>query len=100
MKLLALLLLAPTVLSVQTQFALIKGTVFTPEGRSYRGATITVVRSGVDEKQVKKSRKETVSDGLGEFAFRLESGPAKYRITVEAKGFPTQERDVEIAGDE
>jgi hypothetical protein len=54
----------------------------------------------IDAKQQKKTRREAVSDRLGEFAFRLAVGPAKFHLTVEAAGFPKQEKDVEISGDE
>jgi len=84
----------------QTSYSLIKGTVFTAEGRSFPGAKVTVVRTDIDAKQQKKSRREAVSDRLGEFAFRLAVGPAKFHLTVEAAGFPKQEKNVEISGDE
>ena len=87
-------------LFAQAGYSLIKGTVFTAEGRSFQGARITVVRTDVDDKRQKKSRKVGASDRLGEFAFRLDAGPAKYRLTIEAPGFPKQERDIEISGDE
>jgi carboxypeptidase family protein len=84
----------------QANYSLIKGTVFTAEGRSFAGAKVTVIRADIDEKQQKKSRREAVSDRLGEFAFRLAVGPAKFHLTVEAPGFPKQEKDVQISGDE
>ena len=87
-------------LFAQANYSLIKGTVFTAEGRSFPGAKVTIIRADLDAKQQKKSRREAVSDRLGEFAFRLAVGPAKFHLTVEATGFPKQERDIEIAGDE
>jgi len=83
-----------------TNFSLIKGTVFTPDGRPVPGAKITIVRSGIEAKEQKKSRKEAISDRLGEFAFRMDVGPAKFHLSVEAQGFPKQEKEVEVAGDE
>src|SRR6266850_7410522 len=87
-------------LFAQADYSLIKGTVFTAEGRSFPGAKVTVIRTDLDAKQQKKSRREAVSDRLGEFAFRLAVGPAKFHLTVEAAGFPKQEKNVEISGDE
>jgi len=87
-------------LFAQTNYSLIKGTVFTAEGQSFQGAKVTVIRMDIDAKQQKKTRREAVSDRLGEFAFRLAVGPAKFHLTVEAAGFPKQEKDVEILGDE
>ena len=86
--------------SAQANFSLLKGTVFTSEGRSFQGAKVTVVRVDIDVKQQKKSRKDGISDSQGEFAFRLDVGPAQYHLTVEAPGFPKQERDVSIWRDE
>ena len=84
----------------QSNFSLIKGTVFTPEGRPYTGAKVVIVRADVEPKQQKKSLKQATSDRLGEFAFRMDVGPAKFQVTVEARGFPKQEKDVEVVGDE
>ena len=81
-------------------FSLIKGTVFTSDGRPVPGAKITIVRSDIETKQQKKSQKEAISDRLGEFAFRMDVGPAKFHLSVEAQGFPKQEKEVEVAGDE
>jgi hypothetical protein len=86
--------------SAQTNFSLIKGTVFTSDGRPLPGVKVTIIRSDADAKQQKKSRKEGMSDRLGEFAFRMDVGPAKFHLTVEAPGFAKQEKDVEVAGDE
>jgi Carboxypeptidase regulatory-like domain len=95
-----LCLLLPISLFAQTNFSLIKGTVFTGEGRPVPGARVTIVRVDLEPKQQKKSLKQATSDRLGEFAFRMAVGPAKFHLTVEAQGFPKQEKDVEVAGDE
>ena len=84
----------------QSNFSLIKGTVFTSAGQTVSGAKVTIVRADLEPKQQKKSRKETTSDRLGEFAFRMDVGPAKFHLTIEAPGFPKQEKEVEVAGDE
>jgi len=86
--------------SSQVDYSLVAGSVFTEEGRSLGGAKVTAFRVDVAEKQQKKTRKETYSDRFGAFAFRLDVGPAKYRLTVEAKGFSKMEREVEISGNE
>lgn len=87
-------------LVAQTNFSLIKGTVFSSEGRPVAGAKVTIARVDVEPKQQKKSRKEAVSDRMGEFAFRMDVGPAKFHVAVEAQGFAKQEKDIEVAGDE
>jgi len=87
-------------LFAQTNFSLIKGTVFTFDGRPVPAAKVTIVRVDLEPKQQKKSLKHGISDRLGEFAFRMDVGPAKFHLTVEALGFAKQEKDVEVAGDE
>src|SRR2546430_9835301 len=85
-------------LLAQTNYSLIKGTVFTAEGQSFQGAKVTVIRMDIDAKQQKKTRREAVSDRLGEFAFRLAVGPAKCQFAVEAGGFSKQEQEARISG--
>lgn len=87
-------------LFAQKNFSLIKGTVFTADGRPVTGARVTIIRSDAEPKQQKKTRKEGSSDQQGEFAFRMDAGPAKFHLTIEAQGFPKQEKDVEVGGDE
>jgi hypothetical protein len=95
-----LCLFLPYPLLAQSNFSLIKGTVFTSGGQTVPGAKVTIVRADIEAKQQKKSRKETTSDRFGEFAFRMDVGPAKFHLTVEAQGFPKQDKEVEVAGDE
>ena len=95
-----LCLFVATSLSAQKTFSLIKGTVFTSDGHPVPGARISITRTDTEPKQQKKSRKESSSDQQGEFAFRMDAGPAKFHLTVEAPGFPKQEKDVEVGGDE
>ena len=84
----------------QTNFCLVKGTVFSPEGRPFPGAKVGIARMDIQPKQQKKLLKQAVSDRLGEFAFRMNVGPAKFRVTVEAPGFAKQEKEIEVVGDE
>ena len=95
-----LCLFAANFLFAQTNFSLIKGTVFTSDGRPVPGAKIAIVRADLEPKQQKKSLKHAISDRLGEFAFRMDVGPAKFHLTAEAQGFAKQEKDIEVAGDE
>ena len=95
-----LCLFVPISLSAQKNFSLIKGTVFTFDGHPVPGAKIIITRTDAEPKQQKKSRKESSTDQQGEFAFRMDVGPAKFHLTVEAPGFPKQEKDVEVGGDE
>jgi hypothetical protein len=96
----ATLILAGSLLTAQANYSLIKGTVFTAQGRPVQGAKVVIMRSDVDAKLQKKSRKEILSDRNGEFAFRMEVGPAKFRLTAEVKGLQTAEKEIEVSGDE
>lgn len=87
-------------LFAQKNFSLIKGTVFTPDGHPLPGAKVTIIRTDIDLKQQKKTHKESSSDSQGEFAFRMDAGPAKFHLIVAVTGFPKQEKDVEVGGDE
>ena len=95
----AILLLA-SMLSFQPNYALVKGNVFTEDGRTFSGAKVTIFRTDVDAKRQKKSRQEAYSDNNGEFAFRMDIGPAKFHVTGEAKGFKTVEKEIEVSGNE
>lgn len=84
----------------QETFCLLKGNVFTPDGRSFAGARVVVDRTDIPEKDRKRFRREGSSDRSGEFAFRLAAGPAKYKVTVDAKGFAPEHRELEFIADE
>jgi len=81
-------------------YALVKGTVFTFFGRSFPGVEIEIERVDVEEKDRKKTRREARSDAIGEFAFRLPPGPAKWKLTFRAKNFTEDKREIEIFEDE
>ena len=71
--------------------ALVAGTVFQKSGRLLPGAKVTVV-----DEEGKLKRARGITDRRGEFAIRVPAGRARYRVTVEAKGFQSQEKTVEI----
>jgi uncharacterized GH25 family protein len=95
-----LCLFLASALFAQKSFSLVKGTVFTPDGHPAPGARVTIVRTDVEPKQQKKTRKESSSDQQGEFAFRMDAGPAKFHLAIEMSGFTKQEKDVEVSSDE
>jgi hypothetical protein len=104
MRIFATLILAASLLTGQTKgptnYSLIKGTVFTAQGRPVQGAKVVIVRSDVDAKQHKKSRIEILSYRIGEFAFRLDVVPENFRLTAEFKRLQTAEKEIEVSGDE
>ncbi len=81
-------------------YALIAGTVFREPGFALPGAEITVQLEPPAGAKRKAKTWMARSDGRGEFAVRVPAGQARYRLTVQAKGFTSQQRTVEIYGDE
>ena len=75
--------------------AVLFGSVFQENGFLVRGARVVVWNA-----ERPKERKETTSDVQGEFAVRVPAGKGKYTIEVNAAGFASQQKTVEIAGDE
>ncbi|MDD5543833.1 MAG: carboxypeptidase-like regulatory domain-containing protein [Acidobacteriia bacterium] len=78
-----------------TDYALIKGSVFRDDGLSLRGARITC-RRATDS----KPKWETVSGEGGEFAFRVPIGKMDYIVSAEMKGFQEASKTVSILQDE
>lgn len=76
--------------------AFLRGSVFTPEGRSVRGARVELSRLEADG-TLKKLDGRLTSES-GEFVFRLVPDAAKYRVTVKADGAEPVTKDVEIDG--
>jgi len=84
-----------------THTSLIRGTVFDFQGRSISGARIKLVRIPTEEEQkegkhVKGLSRDYVSNIHGEFAFRLPSARARYRITAAAPGFRPDTKEVDV----
>ncbi len=79
----------------QQAFAIVAGTVFRESGLALPGAEVTLTP---DAKPGKPQRQ--ISDVRGEFAFRVPSEPARYRVAAAAKHFEAREKTVEIEGHE
>ena len=76
--------------------AFLRGSVFTPEGRSVPGARVEVARLGADG--TTKKIDDRVTNETGQFVFRLAPEAAKYRVTVKADGAEPATKDVEVDG--
>jgi hypothetical protein len=76
--------------------AFLRGSVFTPEGRSVRGARVELLRLETDGTTRKIDGRLTSESG--EFVFRLTPDAAKYRVMVKADGAEPATKDVEIDG--
>jgi Carboxypeptidase regulatory-like domain len=81
--------------------AVVAGTVFRENGFSLPGATVTLAvkdAPGVPKSKVKKL--QSVSDGRGEFAFRVPPGAATYVVKASLKGFQSLEKEAFVSGEE
>lgn len=81
-------------------YALVAGTVFQQSGFSLPGAQLTVTPDPEAKPSGKVKRLKAVSDGRGEFAIRVPPVPMRYIVSVRAKGFRGQEKQVTIGGEE
>jgi hypothetical protein len=80
------------------EYAIVGGTVFRDSGLALPGAEVTLARdSGPLSSKGAKAQRQT-SDARGEFAFRVPSEAARYRVTASARHFQRQQKTVEIQG--
>jgi len=86
---------------VPQSYALVAGTVFDQRGYALRNADITLVPdlpSGSVAAKVKKL--QAISDGRGEFVFRLPPGSMQYIVKVAAKGYQPEQKSVSVEGEQ
>lgn len=76
--------------------ALVRGSVFTSEGRSVSRAQVEIARLDADGKPKKIDGRLT--DEAGRFVFRLAPDTRKYRITVKADGAQVITHEVAVDG--
>lgn len=76
--------------------AFIRGSVFSPSGRSVPGAKVELARI-LDDGSTKKIDGRITTE-TGSFVFRLTPEPGKYRITAKIDGAEPASSDVEIDG--
>lgn len=74
----------------------VKGSVFTEEGRSIRGARVELARIESDGRIKKIDGR--VSNESGSFSFRLPVETARYRVTAKMDGMTAASKDVEVEG--
>lgn len=77
--------------------AVVAGTVFRENGFSLPGATVTLA---VKDTPKKSKKLQTVSDGRGEFAFRVPPGAATYVVRASLKGFQPVEKEASVSAEE
>ena len=77
--------------------AILAGSVFTGVGFALGGAEISISLDGAASS---KQNWKAVSDARGEFFVRLPPGPAKYNVSVRARGLKPQEKQISFLADE
>ena len=77
--------------------AVVAGTVFRENGFSLPGATVTLA---VKDAAKKPKKLQSVSDGRGEFAFRVPPGAATYVVRASLKGFQAVEKEASVSAEE
>lgn len=85
--------------------SLVRGSVFNLNGQTLSGVRVVIQRIPNDEeakegKKVKARTKEYVTNQRGEFAFRLPTEPARYKVSASAPGFKTDSKVVDVSGSE
>ena len=77
--------------------AILAGSIFTGVGFALPGAEVLISLDGAASS---KQRWKAVSDARGEFFVRLPPGPAKYNVSVRARGLKPQEKQISFLADE
>ncbi|MCS7023536.1 MAG: carboxypeptidase-like regulatory domain-containing protein [Bryobacteraceae bacterium] len=81
-------------------YAIIAGTVFRDPGFAFPGVAVRLEPAPEGKTSVKVKKMETVSDGRGEFVFRVPPAPMRYQLVFQAPGHVVEKRTVMIAGEE
>lgn len=76
--------------------AFIRGSVFSPQGRSVRGAQVELMRTEANGKERKIDGR--VTNETGSFAFRLPPDVRSYRVVVKIDGAEPTSKTVEVDG--
>ena len=74
--------------------AFIRGSVFDASGRAFGGAKVELELLGGDG--TAKKVDDRVTNGLGQFAFRMSPEPARYRVTAKADGMAPATAEVSV----
>jgi hypothetical protein len=77
--------------------AIVSGSVFDDRGYAFPDADVTLAP---ESEPGKVKPMEAVSDARGEFVFHVPPGPAKYTVSVVAKGYQSQRKSVSVEDQE
>ena len=81
-------------------FALIAGTVYRPPGFALPGAQVVVAPEQPEAGGVKLKKADAVTNRRGEWAIRVPSVPAKWRVDVKINGYRPEQRSVSVDGEQ
>ena len=82
-------------------YAVVGGTVFRESGLSLPGAEVAISPDPqAGQTPVKLRDSKAVSDGRGEFAFRVPVTAMRYTVTAKLKGFGARQKSVDIEGEQ
>ncbi|MCC7153377.1 MAG: carboxypeptidase regulatory-like domain-containing protein [Bryobacterales bacterium] len=80
----------------QGGYAMLAGTVFRDPGFALPKAEVTVTMTAAADGVKRIKPQKGLTDGRGEFVFRVPPGPAEYKISIKAEGFESIEQTVRI----
>lgn len=85
--------------------SLVRGAVFNAEGSSLAGARVKLVRVPTEDEEKDKKKVDSLSrdyttNSHGEFAFRLPSSRARYKVTASLEGYKSETKTVEVSESE
>ena len=82
-------------------YGVLAGTVFREPGFALPGAEVTVEPDPQPgQTPVKIHKPKAISDGRGEFAFRVPVTAMRYAVKARAKGFSPQQKSVDMEGEQ
>ena len=86
---------------VRHRTSLVRGAVFDLNGVSLPGVQLKLVRVATDEEEKEHKHFHSlsltyISNNHGEFAFRVPSERARYRVTASASGYKTQTKQIDV----
>jgi uncharacterized membrane protein len=79
------------------QGSVVRGSVFSDQGRSLAGVKVVLEREGTDARPTKQ---EARTDATGIFAFKVPKGVGRYRVIASREGFSSATKSVEVGGGE
>lgn len=83
------------VLERSQSVTVLRGAVFNERGFSLPNAKVEIENSGGE-----KYKKDYITNGAGEFAFRLPENGGQFNVTASAKGFESETKTVDISSGE